>query len=289
MTIISVTLILPPIINYELNKREISHRWTIKTSFWFLFSSFTNQGSDISYIKRMFARIAIGTCSVTILILTFSYSGTLTSHLTAPGEEPVPKTFAELVDYVKKGKFACGMTDSAAFYDLIMNSDKGFVKELKDHMVANNNIFSIINFVQRAKEGRIAILSYSGFVKSFRSRDDDKWLISEDSMTFIQFGYPMRKGFPLKKQFDYMISRLFETGSRSPRLSKKGYIKANVKKEFEALNLTNFLGAFYLLVSGYLVAIIFFTLEVFIGKRAKAVPDQDDNDKLSVCCIRIHK
>ncbi|XP_023240516.1 uncharacterized protein LOC111638972 [Centruroides sculpturatus] len=170
-----------------------------------------------------------------------------------------------------------------------MNSDKGLVKDLKAHMIANNNILSIKNFVKRAKEGRIALISYSGYIKSFTNRHKEKLLISEDSMAFIQVGYPMRKGFPLRKQFDYMVSQSLESGIRSRLFREENYENVNVKKKFHALNLTNFLGAFYLLVSGYLVAIIFFTLEVFIGKRARAVPVQDDNDKLSVSCIRIHK
>ncbi|XP_023209597.1 uncharacterized protein LOC111612600 [Centruroides sculpturatus] len=267
ITIILITLILPAIINYQLNENGNGRRWTIKTSFWFLFSCFTNKGSDISYVNRLFARIAVGTCIVTILILTFSYSGTLTSHLTAHTLEPVPKTFVELLDYVKKGKIACGTHDSSYVNKIIMKSDKGFLKDIRDHIVSNNNFYGMTNMMPRAKKGRIGLISYDMAIKIWTSNDEEKWFISDDALKSLPYAFPMRKGFPLKNKFDSIISRFIETGVTSKTVEDIRYKNQKTVRKFEALDLTNFLGAFSLLLAGYSLAIICFILELFIGKQ----------------------
>ncbi|XP_067141851.1 glutamate receptor ionotropic, delta-1-like [Centruroides vittatus] len=276
ITMIILVLILPPIINYELNRIEGERRWTLKTSFWFLFSSFTNQGSEISNINRLYSRIAIGTCSVTVLILTFSYSGTLTSHLTAPSLEPVPKTFQELADAVKKGKIACGTRDSSAVYTFIMTSNIGFVKDLKEHIVANNNFFGFNDMMPRAKKGNIALISYGRVIKSWTNADEEKWFISDDSLSFLPFAFIMRKGFPLKHKINTVVTRLLESGITNTVLSDISNKNEKMESGFQALSLFNFLGAFWILVAGYSLAIICFIFELLVRKRSRAVLNHTD-------------
>ncbi|XP_023209595.1 glutamate receptor ionotropic, delta-2-like [Centruroides sculpturatus] len=273
--VIFVTLILPPIINYELNKREISRRWTMKTSFWFIFSSFVNQGFEISYIKRIFARIAIGTCGITILILTFSYSGTLISHLTAPRELPVPRTFVELVDYMKKGEVSLYTYEKFVVYRIITRAKTGIVKDIRDHIVTNNNFVNWDTFLPTLRKGRNAVIFNQRYVRAWMSLADDLFFISDDSIAIVPFGYAMRKGFPLKKKFDAIVTRSFESGIISRFRLPIRYKNENMETKIEALNLRHFLGAFILLGGGYLLAVICFILELFAGKRCTAVFDRN--------------
>ncbi|XP_023230893.1 glutamate receptor ionotropic, delta-2-like [Centruroides sculpturatus] len=276
ITFILVALVLPIIINYELNKNGNEHLWTKMRSFWFLFSSFTNQGSDISYINRLVSRSFIGICIISILILTFGYSGTLTSYLTAPVPEPVPRTFEELSIAVKNGKCSCSTHLNQDVTKLVMNSKSEFMKDIKTHMITNNNFFRSSDIKKQVMKARSAFISVKYLLSWMAKYYPGQWYICDDSLTILISALPMRKGFPFKKDVDFIVRQLFETGLMTTVYPDIVYNIQKMENQIMPLDLNNFLGVAILLIAGYTLSIICFVVELFLGKKSKVLPDRNN-------------
>ncbi|XP_067121522.1 uncharacterized protein [Centruroides vittatus] len=122
------------------------------------------------------------------------------SIMTYPLMERVPKNFKELAAAVTRGEYSCGATGGEAIWSAIVNSKSENIKIVRNNIINNGNFLSMSEWTEAVLKGQFAFVCNSDSLRQFvKKKDQNKFLVSEDSlMTFVQ-AYAMRKKFPFRK------------------------------------------------------------------------------------------
>ncbi|XP_067127530.1 glutamate receptor ionotropic, delta-1-like [Centruroides vittatus] len=263
-------LFLTCVIYYDKRKNETGKIWTRNKTIWFMFASITNQGGDLKKIVGIPSRLTVGIWILAVFVLTASYSGCLMAFETTPVLETVPTSFHELASAVKNGEISCGTWDQGAIYTFILNSKFGDAKIIKDHIVLNNNFFDIRNdeiAISKLQNGRFALIADRYELTQYASLLKGKWFVSDDSIVTFIGAYAIRKGFPYKKDLDTTIIRLYEAGiiDYIYKVNTDQCVENDVGS-YKSLDLEELLGAFILVVIGYITSVVIFILEINVGR-----------------------
>lgn len=270
-----VGLVTSLLMRYEQKISKTTKFWSFKKSIWYLFGTCAGQGSDLDSINRFPSRFVLGVWLLSALILSFAYSGVLTSFMTATVYEQVPKTFHQLAIAVEEQKFSCGtipVFKRMYFKDVI----SGDAKILKDHIEEYDRKLS--EMFKRFQNDRFAVIfpkEYLDYLKKLAQRT----IISEDSFSIYLSSYYMRKGFPYKNKINEIIAHLHESGIidhiRKAANTKDKRIPSYINDdEIHPLNLYELSSCFLLLITGYMLSTICLIGEILaarIGRKSDAL------------------
>ncbi|XP_067127521.1 glutamate receptor ionotropic, delta-2-like [Centruroides vittatus] len=260
-------LILSSIINFEQHLIGSRRRWSLSKTFWYLFTTITFQGADLNNLKRLPSRLSVGLWLLSLLVLGYSYSGTLISFLTPPVYDTAPTTFGELASAVQNEKWSCGSSENSKFV-IFKGVNSGVTKILMDHIDSNNNWINPEEIIKRIRSDRFAFIDASNIVnKKIIPELKGRILKSTDSLMTFSEAYYLRKDFPYKDDLNKMyVRRMFESGV-TENIEKKTFRKRdNDDNEITPLDTTQLSGCFFLLVVGYSIAFI-----CLVGERLIAV------------------
>ncbi|XP_023229819.1 glutamate [NMDA] receptor subunit 1-like [Centruroides sculpturatus] len=246
--------------DFITEKSEV--RWSRYKIYWELFSTLTYQGLDLKVVKRFPSRFMIGIWWLSIIVLASCYGGTLMSYMTYPLTEFYPRNFKELEESVQKNEYTCGTAAGNIIWREMLNSKSENMKILKDHISSSNNFISMPYALNRVQEERFAYILHHYVIKnSIKKEDKHKYMISRDSLFMNLLALPMSKGFPYEKNITTIVTRIFEAGI-AQRVFPSEDLELPKSSEFRALTLDNFASALLLLVTGYLLSIVCFVVEI---------------------------
>ncbi|XP_023234258.1 glutamate receptor ionotropic, delta-2-like isoform X1 [Centruroides sculpturatus] len=262
-------------LNSKINNTK---RIKIYDILWALFSTFSNQGSDLFEVQG-YSRIVVFCWLTSLFILVSSYGGALMSFLTFSGYEYVPETFPELIEEMKKGHYTASVLfhtgigkyildateESSVFFELKKLTMEGKVLDVKP-------TDDVYEYLLKPKH---ALIEYEGDELMYMSAlGEDQYLLSKDTL-YTQFEiYAIAKGYRYKKEINTVMRRLTESGI-IPQLDRiqenlvrnKKLVRNNHDIQAKPLSVHDLVGAFMFLLIGYALSIIMFILE--LSKKVK--------------------
>ncbi|XP_023241097.1 uncharacterized protein LOC111639438, partial [Centruroides sculpturatus] len=94
------------------NKEE---PWTLRRTYWYLMTTLMYQGVDSNNVNRSSSRIAFDIWWLVIAILVWRHAEILTLFMAVQIDEPVPKTFDELAETIKREEYTCKVLPGGYF------------------------------------------------------------------------------------------------------------------------------------------------------------------------------
>ncbi|XP_067122042.1 glutamate receptor U1-like [Centruroides vittatus] len=264
-------LILYEVIRLDSDFTENKQNWSIMKVYWFLFGTFTCKGENLNSINGFSAKCIIGIWWLSVVVLVSSYSGTLKSSLAYPHFERVPTTFHKLAIAIRRKEYSCGIMHGSAITDYILKSRSGVARILADDIRSNNNFINehneILSRIMNSRFAFIDSLPYFENLIKYENYDQEKFLLSEDSLVTFSEAYGLKKNFSYKAKINVIISRLHAAGI----VNKENYFQNNNLEDIQAsdarsLIIEDLMSPFILLILGYVLSIICFILELFISK-----------------------
>ncbi|XP_023228184.1 probable glutamate receptor isoform X2 [Centruroides sculpturatus] len=272
--------------------------WTLRRTYWYLMTTLMYQGVDSNNVNRLSSRIAFGIWLLMTAVLIWGYAGILTSFMAVQTDEPVPNTFDELAEAIKRQEYTCVVLPHAYINRYLKESGtkhaRLFVTESEKHIFVMNakvrqNATLMKKFFKdyvdsKAKSHReakafknklftdILIKDRMVVIGTFFAENlvaiayGSNYVKSDDVLSTVYKGFAMRKGFPYKKQVNKLIRRIFET-----KIFKIEEV-LNVPSFEDAakpLSVADLYGALGILVIGYTLSFACFLTEIILGKFLK--------------------
>ncbi|XP_023232870.1 uncharacterized protein LOC111632618 [Centruroides sculpturatus] len=209
-----ITTIVFGFILTKLLKDNHGNSWTLKKSYWFLFTTLTAQGVNMKYVNRSASRLAFGIWLLCTVILLWGYGGILKSFMTSKARESVPTTFRELLSAVENEEYSCISILDISAIDNLMFSDLEYIKRLysgKYKAYWETNINTLTPLFGNYKE-KLAVVTYSFNEKYFKKYFPSKYLISKESVHPNYYAFFMRRGFTHKRKLNRVLRALYENG-----------------------------------------------------------------------------
>ncbi|XP_023234707.1 glutamate receptor ionotropic, kainate 4-like [Centruroides sculpturatus] len=261
-SIIVFGLILHRVINTNFSESQAHETWSRGKTFWFLFGSSANQGGNLNNVKRLAARIMIGIWLLSVVVILSCYNSKLTSFMTSPIIDLVPRTVQELALTVKNGEYVCGVLPGGPIQKFIMSSELDDVKVLANHIRQRNNYFNVKDGFQRVLEGHFALIGYDDTFKVFmKKHGSEKFLLSRDAFATFTTAYISSKEFPYNNAVSKIVSRLFEAGIIDFHTKESNEIAES--SAVRPLTYEDFLGPIFLILCGYMLSTLSFVFELF--------------------------
>ncbi|GIY39944.1 lig_chan-Glu_bd domain-containing protein [Caerostris darwini] len=235
-----VLLLMPFVFRFVLLTKEIYINILLKLLGSVLGqSTFKNQG---------FLRYKIIICSWIIfgMILSLSYSAVLLSVLTFPSQIPVPRNIEELSKAIVKKNYKCFAPRGSSLLDYL---------DVNSAILTSRTLLQIVAGREAWKDS----------------------LLSEDSLISLMCAFPMKKGFCYKRKLNTLISRLnnaglylkiISDGSYKIWLSDPAAQRSSTSAE-QPLSCTDLTGAFLILLTGLIFALLILTMETAQARLTK--------------------
>ncbi|XP_023215677.1 glutamate [NMDA] receptor subunit 1-like [Centruroides sculpturatus] len=270
--------------------------WTLTSIYWYLLSTLLFQGVDTRNLNRSSSRITFGIWLLMVAVLLWGYAGVLTSFLAVQVDEPLPKTFDELAEAIKRKEFTCYIMEGYDIQRILRETkikhSELFLEEctkyakkypeivanvtLVEHIMKKFKSTKLLSahhvevdyvkmFTNMFKNDRVAIIASKRFEVAFSKAFESKYVTSEDILFTMNYGLPVRKGFPHKKKLDRTCRRLTESGIM--RISDSQRITSD--EVTKPLSMEHMYGAFAILLIGNSLAFGCFLAEVILGKLFK--------------------
>ncbi|XP_067141983.1 probable glutamate receptor [Centruroides vittatus] len=260
-------LVIPFLVKYEQRLLRKRNYCSVKRTMWYLFGTLTLKGGNIDMIKCSSSRLLLGIWLLCVVTLDYSYGGLLTSYLTAPVYEQVPKNFNQLVSVLKKNEFACGSDNHGYLPKYIQKSTSGVAKEIKNYIEFIDDYSKMEEITKRLQQGRFAyVTNEHWFKRRYQDHLKGKIVFSEDAILTINVAFATRKNFQFQEKLSKTINRLFEAGIidhlNERKLKKLYYENDHV---IHPLSFNELIGAMVLLAVGYVLSIACFLVEYTIG------------------------
>ncbi|XP_023244260.1 glutamate receptor U1-like [Centruroides sculpturatus] len=220
ISILSSILMIGIAIYIQENKRI----WTIDRIFWILIQILTERGANITAFKKLSTKIIIAAWLSSVSVLSCAYAAVLFSFLTCPIYETIPRTFEELSIAVQKKEYTCGTLTNSAMEIFLLNTKKNSAEfqVLADYIKMHPE-----NSYDTVEQGMKRVLSKKyAYISSFIMADYASKLIGEHNFIFSidrkfphYFGFPLRKGFIFKNEFNKIAITILFGKKHFPRHS----------------------------------------------------------------------
>ncbi|KAM7477594.1 hypothetical protein LguiA_025807 [Lonicera macranthoides] len=219
------------------------------TSFWFSFSTmiFAHKEQVVSNLSRL---VVIIWCFV-VLILTQSYTASLTSTLTVKQLEP---TFTSVEELIEKGEIV-GYAKGSFVGELLRNSNMSKLKEYKSRDELH------IKF----SKGEIgAAFDEIPYMKLFLAKHCSKYTMVGPTLKTTGFGFVFPKGSPLVPDVSRAVLRVTE-GEKMEKIEKAWFGKQtncpdpSTSMSSNSLGINSFWGLFVVVGVAASFALIIFT------------------------------
>ncbi|XP_048325572.2 glutamate receptor 2.7 [Ziziphus jujuba] len=247
----------------------------IGTSFWFSFSTmvFSHRERVVSNLARFVVTVWI----FVVLILTRSYTASLTSLLTVQQLQP---TVTDLNQLLKNGENVGYLKDS---FVLGLLKGLGF-PESKLKTYESSEELELL-FKKKKEEGGIAaVLDEYPYMKLFLAKYGSKYAMVEPSFKTDGFGFVFPKGSPLVPDISRAILTVTERGT-TKEIEKKLFRQVTNYQDFNSqvssnvLGLESFWGLFLIAGVASLSALIVFAA-IFIYQQRQIITDSDRVDSI---------
>ncbi|GBM09341.1 Glutamate receptor ionotropic, delta-1 [Araneus ventricosus] len=216
--------------------------------------------------------------SISKLILVFGYSTDLLAYLTVPVNETPLQTVQELRDAVVAGKYQFGLFKGVSHVDGLMGLKSGVLKDLADHIRNHpeNRIASFEESIARIEAGNFAMMNMRlHFLYSAGRIGLEKFYMSRDSIGHNMVSVAFKKGFEHMEKINRIIIRMGECGI-TRKITKEMLFSARLKAPTlehtdrnHSLTLSDLKTALWLVVSGEVLAVLCFALEIAIHRLQK--------------------
>ncbi|XP_023237807.1 glutamate receptor ionotropic, delta-2-like [Centruroides sculpturatus] len=241
----------------------------MKNFTWFLLRSLTYQGGKIDYDKSTSSRLIIGIWLLAITVLISAYGGILFSYMTCPIYEEVPKNIEQLAIAVKNGEYSCGTLSNSALSELMLRKSEGMVTILSEYISSHpeKSFSTFQEGVQHMLHHKYAYITSAYFFATLKMRANS-FVIFEDLFMSYSIAFPMKKKFKFKKKFNKMLQRLVDAGIYEKLLKEaKQTPGVNYAGLHHPLSIDDSMSAFILLISGYVISILIFFVELLRKQR----------------------
>ncbi|XP_023242171.1 glutamate receptor ionotropic, delta-2-like [Centruroides sculpturatus] len=249
-------------------KREIK----LYDIIWALFGSLTDQGNDIFEMDKS-NRIMIFAWLISSFILVSSYSGAIMSFIIHAGHEEVPRTFQELIAAIKENTYRAGalfhtgvgknVDDATETSPLLFGIKKLHEQGKVINIGPNDDVYELLLMK------KFALIHYDIDGKAYTSAlGINNYIYSKESLYSQYEILAIRKEFPYKQLFNKCIRRIIESGlfcyTVNYQVNKLRHTKVIPEKDTDPKPLTveDLIGAFCVLIIGYVLSISVFILEL---------------------------
>lgn len=216
--------------------------------------------------KNVILRLVVICWVITCWLVASAYQSKLLSILTKPVYEKQITTLEELVasDY-KIVHFGSLYTIPES---LISETEKQVVKKgvfvtLKEHMSMTKNI-SNTGFTAHSLRIRYNARKYHTYPDG-----TPKLYELDKAISFGAIAMFASKGYPFMQRFDELVLWIWQSGLTGKWIKDTDQSYKNIKPSttIRKLNLNHFMGAYYLLIFGLLLAMLVFIIELLIVKK----------------------
>ncbi|XP_023241374.1 probable glutamate receptor [Centruroides sculpturatus] len=213
LILVMMGFVLHKVIEKDLRADKMKVNWTRRQVFWNLFCTLIYQGIPLHLLRRFPSRFLIGIWLLLTLVLISSYIGTLMSFMCSPLIEDVPRNFNELALAINKGDYNCGILGKYNLWQIMQNSSSNSYKIMKNNIEKHDNFMPGSRAMQRVIDENFAFIGSITMIKKLiRTEEMHKYRISDDPLMTSTKAFAMRKNFPLKKDINAIVIRLFEAG-----------------------------------------------------------------------------
>ncbi|XP_035210497.1 glutamate receptor-like [Stegodyphus dumicola] len=241
---------------------------------WFLLRTLGQQGTPSPAPARYSIRFFISFWWFFIMVILWSYAGTLTSFMTYPGRLSTIDTVAKLQRALKSHSIRYGTTKGTT-YETFLKSDMAdvdpiFGESLEEY--PESLVHNVSEGMDLVLKGRYAFVYMKMVLKWFAAVTGfDRFRLAKDVFSTEAIGIGIQKCHPCKNSFDHIIDRLEETGFFS-----KWYVDAFTKASIQAplvkienvraLSMDDLQGAFYFLSICLGICTTVLILEILISE-----------------------
>lgn len=249
------------------------NKYTLQYICFSVFGCFL-QKSKILKSENCSERIMLSTFMWCVMLLSSSYTAVLLSFLTFPFlEEPVDNTY-RLQEAMKTKHYKCVTSDGSSVLKTLLHSEDettAFIaNQIEEHkwFISPTKEVLINSFIEK----NIAVINPENH---FRIIPKNEILISKDSFFLLHSGIAVNKRFCCMKALDLMMRRILESGLYQ-KSEKDFYFQSrlrnmklyhNVSPTKKTLELNDVVGAFILLLIGYLISITALFIELITEKK----------------------
>lgn len=256
-------LVFPVVARIMLAKKQ-----SLGKSMLSFFGYILNQplGGKTDHIKD---RILLGAWLCGTMFLSKTYSSYLLSFITLPIRETPIKDVNQLSKAVVSGTFKCYTTRESSILESLFSSLQENSVIIAKAMKENDWLLESDNsqFVKYALEQNSAIIRTRRYIHNLLQ---DNVFVSDDSFYAGYAAIVLPKNSPLKLRINKLLNRIDSSGVY-PKFSEHYLFQKHLQKnlhretennEIKSISLEDIEGAFLLLISGYLLAIAVFFLEI---------------------------
>lgn len=218
---------------------------------------------------RIRDRILLGAWLCGTMFLTKTYSSYLLSFLTLPIRQTPIKDVDQLSNAVVAGSFKCYTTRGSSILESLFSSLQENSVIIAKAMKENDWLLESDNsqFVKYALEQNSAIIRTRRYIHILLQ---DNVFVSDDSFYAAYAAIVLPKNSPLKLRINKLLSRIDSSGvypKSSEHFLFLRHLYNNLHRNEEnngikSITLEDLEGAFLLLISGYILAVAVFFLEV---------------------------
>ncbi|KAF8795233.1 Glutamate receptor ionotropic like protein [Argiope bruennichi] len=243
-------------------------RYSYLQLFLKIFGSILKQPLMINNVSGIALTLLVFWLFFTQLISCF-YSSVLLSVLTKPFTPNVVRNIRELSDAVSKGNLECYTSKQSIALDFLLNSKVKYLKNLGKTIEQNHWNPSSFKDIPLKTTKNVAILHSEAFLIMANRVPNTRFLIiSQNKMFSSNSAVAMRKDFCCKENFNVMLTRSVEAGLMDFYFKKFVFNKITDRRidveEEKILTVADFSGAFISYISGILLSIFTFIIEITI-------------------------
>ncbi|GBO28758.1 Glutamate receptor ionotropic, delta-1 [Araneus ventricosus] len=223
-------------------------------------------------------RILLSSWMFFTTILSFSYTAVFFSLLTLPAELKGVQNFQELSEAVMKKGYKCYVPKGSSTVDLLLQSEKKYLRELGQNVVRNEwYINSIPLPLNNQMDKESAMISGGAWMSVAAGPEEWKhYYMSDNSLLSFQFAVAMKKGFCHKRRLMKVIHSINNGGLYEKIRNHESFKLWNsaperrriVARNIGSLSLSDLSGAFLLLAAGVGLSTICFLAELIFIRKA---------------------
>lgn len=242
---------------------------TFQSISFMVFGSLLGQATHFKMQKGN-QRVFLITWLAFIFFITNIYKGNLLSFLSFPPLHGIRNT-QDLARAAEQKTVACFSDKGNSLYEILAESDfhswKSIGRCLQQNAINSEDPKSLFLNLSSNKvflDGKIFMMQY-----------ENEFTFSEDSFFTAFLGMPISKHFCLQKRLSKVTRRLFEAGLFFKYLKDEQFLSKLMKAtsveadshSTSALDFADLTGVFFVLISGYVLAALFFVAEVVRNQR----------------------
>ncbi|KAF8782012.1 Glutamate receptor ionotropic like protein [Argiope bruennichi] len=254
---------------------------------WFLLRTLGQQGTPSPAPDRYSIRFFISFWWIFILVILWSYAGTLTSFMTYPGRRPAVDTINKLRKALAAHAIRYGTTTGSTYEHFLMTNmaevDPVFATSIEEN--PDLEVHSVAEGMEMVLKKRYAFVYMTMVLKWYAAiMGSNRFRMSRETFSTDAVGIAIQKCHPCKKSFDHVVDRLEETGFFT-KWYDDAFFKAKTKSTVIAVNtarplaLDDLQGAFYFMGIGAGIGIIALVAERFLRLYCKEDKSKNNREK----------